>query len=67
MVAPSSAGVQVLAGLIEAARLMTWRIGGASSASSRATATAVLMVPHVPCEWTLGRAVVAPPSREPTS
>ena len=40
---------------------------GVEPRRARATATAVPMVPHVPCEWTLGRAVVAPPSREPTS
>ena len=67
MVAPSSAGVHVLAGLIDAARFMTSRIVSAEDSASLATATAVLIVPQVPCEWTFGRAVVAPPSREPIS
>ena len=67
MVAPSSAGVHVFAGS------STRRVHGRGPSlapgapPSLATATAVLIVPHVPCEWTLGRTVVAPPIREPTS
>jgi len=57
----------VFAGLIEAARLITSRIVSAGAPSSFATATAVLSVPHVPCEWTFARTVVAPPILEPTS
>jgi hypothetical protein len=50
-----------------AARLMTSRIARASQPARRATATAVPMVPHVPCECTLPRATVAPPMRDETS
>ena len=57
----------MLAGLIEAARLMIARIRSAGASPSFATATAVLIVPHVPCEWTFARTVVAPPIREPIS
>ena len=46
---------------------MLARTVSALAALSFATATAVLIVPHVPCECTFARAVVAPPIREPTS
>ena len=64
---PSSAVVQVLAGLMLAARLIVARTAAASKPASLATATALPMVPHVPWECTLGRGVVALPSREQTS
>ena len=67
MVAPSRAGVHVLAGLIDAERLMTRLMSSEARSFKRATAAAVLMVPQVPWEWTLGRACVAPPIREPIS
>src|SRR4030095_5959938 len=59
MVARSSAGVHVLAGLIEAARFMTARAVCASAPPSFATATAVLIVPQVACECTVAPGVVA--------
>src|SRR6266540_529138 len=40
MVAPSRAGVQELAGVMEAERLMTWRISSAGRSLSRATEAA---------------------------
>ena len=52
---------------MEAARLTTSRIVAAGAPSSFATATAVPSVPHVPCECTFARGVVAPPMREPIS
>ena len=67
IVTPSSAVVQVLAGLMLAERLITERTEAASRPASFATATAVPMVPHVPWEWTFGLGVVALPSREQTS
>ena len=57
----------MFAGLIEAARFMAARTVRAGAPPSFATAAAVLIVPHVPCEWTFARTVVAPPIREPTS
>ena len=67
IVTPSSAVVQVLAGLMLAERLITERTEAASSPASRATDTAVPIVPQVPWEWTFGFGVVALPRREHTS
>jgi len=57
----------VFAGLIDAARLSAARTLSVEAPPSFAMATAVLIVPQVPCEWTFARTVVAPPMREPTS
>ena len=66
-VAPSKHGVQVLAGLMEAAILIAWVVCAWSKPISLAVATAEPMVPQVPWEWTVFLTVVPVPMCEVTS